>query len=243
MSSTSAISPKKSPAPSRLMDSPSFVTSASPSSSTKNSRPAAPCLVSSLPAGKSISSAICAISPSSPREQLAKSGTRFISSTFSLRRSTGVSLSLRVGSGNRTALRNVCATVSTLISEEGHFVRLHRLLLLLPIVLVAALLPGSSIAADPIVLKGTVGPGFVITLRDASNNTVKRVLPGDYVIQVDDRSVDHNFHFKGPGVDMKTEVETTGPAVWSVTLVDGKYTFVCDPHAGIMNGVLNVGVA
>jgi hypothetical protein len=122
-------------------------------------------------------------------------------------------------------------------------VRLHRLLLLLPIVLVAALLPGSSIAADPIVLKGTVGPGFVITLRDASNNTVKRVLPGDYVIQVDDRSVDHNFHFKGPGVDMKTEVETTGPAVWSVTLVDGKYTFVCDPHAGIMNGVLNVGVA
>ena len=121
--------------------------------------------------------------------------------------------------------------------------RLHRLLLLLPIVLVAALLPGSSLAADPIVLKGTVGPGFNITLRDASNKVVTRVLPGDYVIQVGDQSIDHNFHFKGPGVDMKTEVETTGPALWPVTLVDGKYTFVCDAHAATMKGVLNVGVA
>jgi hypothetical protein len=122
-------------------------------------------------------------------------------------------------------------------------VPLHRMLLLLPLVLVAALLPGSGRAADPIVLKGTVGPGFTITLRDAANHVVTRVLPGDFTIEVQDLSDIHNFHLKGPGVDMRTEVETTGTQTWNVTLVDGKYTFVCDAHPGTMKGVLNVGVA
>lgn len=118
-----------------------------------------------------------------------------------------------------------------------------RLLLLVPLVLAAVLLPGSGRAADPIVLNGIVGPGFTITIRDASNNVVSRVLPGDYTLQVQDRSVEHNFHFSGPGVDMRSEVETTGSQSWNVTLVDGKYTFKCDAHPSIMRGVLNVGAA
>jgi len=121
--------------------------------------------------------------------------------------------------------------------------RTFRLLLLVPLVLVAALLPGSGRAADPIVLKGNVGPGFNITLRDASNTIVTRVPAGDYSIVVTDQSIDHNFHLKGPAVDMRTELETTGSVTWNLTLVDGKYTFVCDAHAATMKGVLNVGAA
>jgi hypothetical protein len=132
--------------------------------------------------------------------------------------------------------------VSTIV-EEDRLVPMRRLFLLVPLVLAAVLLPGSGRAADPIVLKGIVGPGFTITLRDASNQVVSRVLPGDYAIQVDDRSIDHNFHLSGPGVDMRSAVETTGLQTWNVTLVDGKYTFKCDAHPSIMRGVLNVGVA
>jgi hypothetical protein len=118
-----------------------------------------------------------------------------------------------------------------------------RFLLLIPLVLAAVLLPGSGRAADPIVLKGTVGPGFNITLRNASNQLVTRVLPGEYTIQVQDNSIEHNFHLSGPGVDMRTDVETTGPVTWSVRLVDGKYSFKCDAHPVMMKGTLNVGVA
>jgi hypothetical protein len=89
VSETSAISPKKSPLLSRLIRRPSLVTSASPSSSTKNSRPRDPCLVISLPSRRSISSAICAICASWRFERCANRGTFRISSTFWLRRSTG----------------------------------------------------------------------------------------------------------------------------------------------------------
>jgi hypothetical protein len=132
--------------------------------------------------------------------------------------------------------------VSTIV-EEDRLVPALRLFLLIPLVLAAVILPGSGRAADPIVLKGIAGPGFSITLRNASNQVVGRVLPGDYTIQVDDRSIEHNFHFSGPGVDMSSQVETTGLQTWNVTLVDGKYTFKCDAHPSTMRGVLNVGVA
>ena len=122
--------------------------------------------------------------------------------------------------------------------------RRFRLLSLVPLVLSAVLLPGSGRAAESaVVLKGTVGPGFFITLRDAQNQAVTRVKAGPYTVQVEDRSIDHNFHLKGPGVDQKTEVDAVGTVTWNVTLVDGKYTFVCDAHPGSMKGVLNVGPA
>ena len=86
---TSAISPKKSPGPILLIRLPPLRTSASPSRSTKNSRPPAPSRISSLPSRRSTSSARVAISASSRFEQRANSGTFRSSSTFWLRRSTG----------------------------------------------------------------------------------------------------------------------------------------------------------
>src|SRR6266536_2665645 len=77
---TSEISPKKSPAPSVLTLRPFRRTSASPSSRTKNWRPGSPSRISSFPAGRSISSAIFAISFMPRFETPPKSGTRLSTS-------------------------------------------------------------------------------------------------------------------------------------------------------------------
>ena len=83
-------------------------------------------------------------------------------------------------------------------------------------------------------LNGTVGPGFVISMDKSS------VPAGTYTLNVNDLSSMHNFHFTGAGVDVMTEVSSTGKKSFSVTLKPGTYTFVCDPHHSSMNGTLTV---
>ena len=83
-------------------------------------------------------------------------------------------------------------------------------------------------------LTGTDGPGFTITM---SKKTVKS---GTYRIVIRDRSAIHNFHLIGPGVNKKTSVAAVKTYTWKVTLKEGTYKFVCDPHATIMKGVLRV---
>ena len=90
-------------------------------------------------------------------------------------------------------------------------------------------------------LRGTVGPGFTIALDDAAGNSVRQVDPGAYEIVVRDLSPEHNFHLSGPGVNELTGVETEGTVTWPVTLQEGRYTFVCDPHALTMRLSLTVG--
>ena len=90
-------------------------------------------------------------------------------------------------------------------------------------------------------LRGTVGPGFSITLGDAAGNAVTQVDPGAYDIVVRDLSPEHNFHLTGPGVNEATGVETEGTVTWPVTLQEGRYTIVCDPHALTMRLRLTVG--
>jgi hypothetical protein len=115
--------------------------------------------------------------------------------------------------------------------------------LLLPLVLAAVLLPGSGHAADP-VLKAKVGPGFSISIANAAGVKVTRVPVGTYSIDVSDLSPEHSFHLKGPGgIDMATDVAATGNVTWSVTFLDGTYTFLCDAHPGTMRGTFAVGAA
>lgn len=105
----------------------------------------------------------------------------------------------------------------------------------------AVALASISLAANPKVF-GTTGPGFTITLRDAQGQPVTRLEPGPAEIEVDDLSAEHNFHLRGPGgVDVFTGIETTGKQTFNVTLVDGRYTFQCDPHAATMRGTFDVG--
>src|SRR5581483_3189117 len=91
-------------------------------------------------------------------------------------------------------------------------------------------------------LEGSVGPGFAISLKDASGVAVSHLDPGAYDITVDDLSDEHNFHLTGPGgVDVSTEVVGTGRQTFSVSLVDGRYTFICDAHPIQMKGSFTVG--
>jgi plastocyanin len=92
-------------------------------------------------------------------------------------------------------------------------------------------------------LRASVGPGFTISLRDEAGNAVRNLAPGVYEIEVEDRSDEHNFHLTGPGVDIATTVEGVGSQTFKVTLQDGNYLFVCDPHASSMRGTFSVGTS
>ena len=85
-------------------------------------------------------------------------------------------------------------------------------------------------------LTGSVGPGFDISLDGTDGLT-----PGAYTLVVDDMATSHNFHLTGPGVDVTTSVGGEGEESFDITLEAGEYQFVCDPHAGSMNGSFSVG--
>jgi hypothetical protein len=113
------------------------------------------------------------------------------------------------------------------------------------LVLFAALLPSSVSGADHPVLTATVGTNdsFVISLTDANGGRVSHLEAGTYTIVVHDRSPEHDFHLAGVGVSAATAVEEVSDPIWTVAFVDGIYTYVCDPHAGIMKGRFAVGSA
>ncbi len=119
--------------------------------------------------------------------------------------------------------------------------------LLIPLTLVAAatamlvfMLPSGSAAANP-TLQALVGPGFNISLKDANGATVRHLDPGTYDVHVVDQGIEHNFHLSGPNVDEATSVDDTGEVTWTVTFIDGTYTFVCDAHVSTMKGSFTAG--
>ncbi|HUQ23587.1 MAG TPA: hypothetical protein VM049_11305, partial [Gaiellaceae bacterium] len=90
-------------------------------------------------------------------------------------------------------------------------------------------------------LKATVGPGFFIKLANPDGSFVTKVDPGTYDIVVSDLAEEHNFHLSGPGVDRATSVEQTASVTWTVTFVEGRYEYVCDPHSTLMRGEFVAG--
>ena len=95
------------------------------------------------------------------------------------------------------------------------------------------LVAGPALAATP-TFKGTVGPGFTITMAK------KPTKAGKAKLTVSDKSDFHNFHLTGPGVNVKTSVGFVGTKSFTVTLKKGTYRFVCDPHATSMKGSFKV---
>ena len=90
-------------------------------------------------------------------------------------------------------------------------------------------------------LRGSVGPGFEISLTTETRQAVGTLPPGSYELQVDDKSSAHNFHLTGPGgVDVSTSVGDSGTESFQLDLEPGTYTFVCDPHSSSMNGTFEV---
>ena len=109
-----------------------------------------------------------------------------------------------------------------------------RLTLVVAVAAAVLLTTSSALAATTPTYRGTVGPGFTITLAKKPKKA------GKVKLVVSDRSDFHNFHLRGPGVNVKTSVQATGAKTFTVTLKKGTYRFVCDPHASSMRGSFRI---
>ncbi len=90
---------------------------------------------------------------------------------------------------------------------------------------------------------GEVGDpeAFVITLMDESGQEITSLPAGEYDIQISDPAVIHNFRLMGPdGLNEATSVPDKTETRWQVSLVEGEYTYVCDPHPESMIGQFTV---
>jgi plastocyanin len=107
------------------------------------------------------------------------------------------------------------------------------------VLVAAAALAASTIAsAAPAAqtVKGTVGPGFTITLT-LGGKKVTKLKAGRYRFVIDDRATIHDFHLSGPGLNrVLTTVGFTGTRSVLLTLRKGAYRYFCDPHASFMKG-------
>ena len=106
----------------------------------------------------------------------------------------------------------------------------------------SALVVVTPTSADNPQLIGSVGPEYTISLKDPAGNVVTHVDPGTYTLLVHDLSDAHNFDLYGPGVSVTTgDLTFVGDKSFTVTFVDGTYTYLCDPHRGSMRGTFTAG--
>ena len=84
-------------------------------------------------------------------------------------------------------------------------------------------------------LRGTIGPGFTISLKNAQGKKVATLKHGKYTFVVGDKSSIHNFTLNGPGTKNKTITGTSfvGTKTVTLTLKKGMYTFYCTVHPTI----------
>jgi plastocyanin len=104
-----------------------------------------------------------------------------------------------------------------------------------------ALLVGGPATAAPNVVKGTVGPGYTITLT-IGGKKVKKLKSGvKYRFVVADRSEDHDFRLVGPGTSkMLSGEEFMGRKTTTLSFKKGTYRFYCAPHSDQMRGGFTV---
>lgn len=84
-------------------------------------------------------------------------------------------------------------------------------------------------------VKGSVGPGFDISLKSSTGKKVRTLKTGRYTFVVTDKSSEHNFTLSGPGIRGKTITGTgfTGTKSATVTLRKGAYQYFCTVHPEI----------
>ena len=112
-----------------------------------------------------------------------------------------------------------------------------RLVVLVAVLVAAAGLVAVGVAATVNAttlpkLKGTIGPGYTISLKDARGRAVKMLRHGKYTLVVSDKANIHNFTLNGPGIKNKmiTGTSFVGPKTVTVTLKTGKYKYYCTVH-------------
>jgi len=120
------------------------------------------------------------------------------------------------------------------------------------LVAIAGVLAGSLALSGPVLgstqsttkLKGTVGPGFTITLKDSHGKKVTKVKAGKYAFVISDKASIHSFVLEqesgGKFEKELTSVGFTGTKTVTVTLKKGKFKFYCAPHEATMFGFFTV---
>ena len=107
------------------------------------------------------------------------------------------------------------------------------------VVSASLLVASASFGMSTPTLKGTVGPGFTISLKKAGK-TVKSLKAGKYTFKIADKSDIHNFALKGAMKKTFTSISFTGNKTVTIKLKKGKYTYYCQPHASTMHGSFTV---
>ena len=102
------------------------------------------------------------------------------------------------------------------------------------IVVVTALAVALPASAAVPTFRGSVGPGFTISMSK------KPTKPGRIKLVVSDKASSHNFHLTGPSVNVRTSVPASGSRTFTINLKKGMYRFVCDPHASSMKGSFRI---
>jgi plastocyanin len=113
-------------------------------------------------------------------------------------------------------------------------VRLRLVALTSAATLVAAAVATGATATTMAVpkLKGTIGPSFTISLKNAQGKKVTTLKHGKYTFVVSDKSSIHNFTLNGPGTKNRTITGTgfVGTKTVTLTLKKGTYRFYCTVH-------------
>ena len=101
----------------------------------------------------------------------------------------------------------------------------------------------SGSAAIP-TLKGTVGPGFTISLKDSKGHRVKTLSAGTYSFQITDKGDIHTFDLKQmTGGKFHKEITSdtfVGKKTVTITLKKGKWQYYCAVHPTEMFGNFTV---
>ncbi len=120
---------------------------------------------------------------------------------------------------------------------------MHRILIIGATVAIAAAVTaaalGQSRGATVTNLKGTVGPGYSISLTKAGKK-VKTLKAGTYKITVADKSPSHNFTLEKetkPNIEKHVSATGfTGTKTITVKLVKGHWKYYCSVHEPQMYG-------
>jgi len=111
------------------------------------------------------------------------------------------------------------------------------------VVLALALAAAATGRSGASTLKGTVGPGFTITLKQ-NGKKVTRLKAGKFTFVIADKASIHNFVIEqesgGTFEKALTAVPFTGAKTVAVTLKKGKWKYYCKPHESIMFGFFKV---
>ncbi|MFL5925319.1 MAG: plastocyanin/azurin family copper-binding protein [Gaiellaceae bacterium] len=94
-----------------------------------------------------------------------------------------------------------------------------------------------------VTLKGSVGPGYTITLQE-NGQKVKTLRAGTYRFVVSDRASVHNFVLEkehgGRFEKELTDVSAVGTKTVLVKLTPGTWKYYCEPHEATMVGSFTV---